>query len=116
MSYRDMDDLKEKVEKNGNLMTVTMGDLRDTLGYGKLGIHVRKEIAQQLKGKGLGYYPGELPVDQWGKVRIYKRGTTADELIHAVLDPTDEGDDFLREVLSGEAEDILKKIRALVCG
>lgn len=115
MTFDDMDELKSEVENNGNLLTVTMGTLRDTLGYGKLGIHVRKEISQELKKKGLSHYPSELPDYQAGEVRVFKLGTTADELIQAVTVPSEEGDEHLRELLTGDAQEVIKKIRALVC-
>jgi len=50
-------EIKESVEKNGNLLTVTMEQLRDAHGTAKLGMHVRADISSALAGIGLGHGP-----------------------------------------------------------
>ena len=46
--------IKERVETNGDVATVTMEDLRDAHGSGKLGVHVRAEISRALAGTPIG--------------------------------------------------------------
>jgi hypothetical protein len=46
----DWNALKEAVEKNGNVLTVTMEQLRDAYGAAKLGVHIRDAISSTLAG------------------------------------------------------------------
>jgi len=55
------DEIKQIVEKNGNVATLTMEQLRDAHGASKLGVNVRAEISSTLAGMGLGHVPQELP-------------------------------------------------------
>lgn len=41
-------EIKESVEKNGNVLTTTMEQLREPHGAGKLGVNVRAEISGTL--------------------------------------------------------------------
>ena len=54
------DTIKDSVEKNGNVCTLTMDILRNAHGAGKLGVNVRAEISQTLAGMGLGHIPQAL--------------------------------------------------------
>jgi hypothetical protein len=110
-------EIKEKVEKNGNVMTVTMEELRDAHGTAKLGVHVREEISSALAGMGLGHIPEELPNYQHELVRLYKNGTPIGELIATVLKPGQQNDTKLSAQFAGEGVDhaaIVQKIRELV--
>jgi hypothetical protein len=108
--------IKEEVEKNGNVKTVTMAQLRDAHGAAKLGVNVRAEISRTLAGMGLGHVPQELPGYQDELVRIYKNGTPIGDLIGAVLTPGQQNDTIL--VASGttgiDYAAIISKIRDLV--
>lgn len=111
------DEIKNDVEVNGNVFTVTMERLRDANGAGKLGVHVRAEISRTLAGMGLGHVPQELPGYQHEHVRLYKRGTKVGELIEAVLTPGEQNDKKLVELFGDEGPDyavIIQKIRELV--
>jgi hypothetical protein len=94
------DDIKTDVEKNGNVLTVTMEQLRDAYGAGKLGIHVRDKISSTLAGLGLGHVPVVLPTCQHELVRLYKKGTPVGDLIETVLTPGGQNDARLREKFS----------------
>lgn len=110
-------EIKDAVEKNGNLLTVTMEQLRDAHGAGKLGVHVRAEISSALAGMGLGHIPQELPSYQHEQVRLYKNGTSVGELINTVLTPGQQNDAKLCEQFAGAAIDyaaIVQKVRELV--
>src|SRR5712692_9772021 len=86
------DEIKQKVEKNGNVMTLTMEELRDAHGASKLGVNVREEIRSTLAGLGLGHVPEELPNYQNEQVRVYKKGTPVGELIDTVLTTGEQND------------------------
>ncbi len=73
----EWDQIKEDVEKNGDVLTVTMGKLRDTHGVARSGRIVVEEISNTLIGMGLGHVPQKLPMYQDELVRLYKRGTPA---------------------------------------
>ena len=113
----DWNSIKENVEKNGNILTVTMEDLREAQGVAKLGIHVRAEISKTLAGMGLGHVPQELPSYQHELVRLYKRGTSGGDIIELVLTPGQQNDAKLSQHFGQEAVDyssIIAQIRELV--
>lgn len=119
--YSDMKDVATAVEENGNLLTVTLLELRTALGYNRLGVRVLGFIADGLDGEGLGYFPEwVLDGDQNGApragdvVRVFKKSTSVGEVISAVLEPTNRGDERLREVAGGEGAETLKRIRELL--
>ena len=82
----DWNAIKGAVEKNGNVQTVTMEQLRDANGAAKLGVHVRDAISSTA-GLGLGHIPQVLPTNQHELVRLYKKGTPVGDWISAVLTP-----------------------------
>jgi len=111
------DEIKESVEKNGNVRSVTMELLREAHGAGKLGVNVRAEISKVLAGMGLGHIPEVLPSYQDQHVRLYKRGTQIGDVIATVLDPSELNDKKLVESLGDQAPDyaaIVQSIRELV--
>lgn len=115
-----MDDwasIKANVENNGNVLTVTMEQLRNAHGAAKLGVHVRTEISSHLAGMGIGHVPKTLPTYQHEPVRLYKRGTSIGDLIETVLAPGEQNDKKLVDQL-GEGDvkyaEIIEQIRDLV--
>jgi len=111
------DEIKDKVEKNGDVKTVTMEELRDAHGALKLGVHVRTAISSKLAGMGLGHIPEVLPSYQHELVRLYKKGTPVGELIATVLTPGEQNDSKLTEQFAGDGVDyaaIIQQIRELV--
>ena len=110
-------EIKEDVEKNGNIKTLTMEQLRDAHGTAKLGVHVREEISSTLAGIGLGHIPEELPNYQHEQVRLYKKGTPVGDLIETVLKPGQQNDSKLAAQFAAPGTDfaaIVEKIRELV--
>lgn len=87
--------IKDAVEKNGNLKTFTMEQLREAHGTARLGVQVRAQISRALAGLGLGHVPEELPSYQHEEVRLYKNGTPVGELIATVLRPGRHNDSRL---------------------
>lgn len=111
------DDVKKKVETNGNVLTLSMTDLKDAAGKDKLGVNVRAEISKTLAGMGLGHIPQELPSYQHESVRIYKKGTPVGDFIDTVMSPGESNDKKLKEKFPESAVDytsIIDKIRELV--
>lgn len=111
------DEIKDNVEKNGDVLTVTMELLREAHGAGKLGVNVRTEISKALAGMGLGHIPEDLPSYQEEQVRLYKHGTHVGDLIATVLAPGEPNDKKLVERLGDRAPDyadIVQSIRELV--
>ncbi|TKD12475.1 hypothetical protein [Polyangium fumosum] len=111
------DEIKERVEKNGNVLTITMEELRGAQGAGKLGVHVRGQIKSALAGMGLGHIPQELPTYQHEQVRLYKHGTPVGDFITTVLTPGQQNDSKLAEQFADGGVDysaIVEKIRELV--
>jgi len=111
------DEIKADVEKNANVKTVTMEQLRDAHGTAKLGVHVRAEISGTLAGIGLGHVPEELPNYQHEQVRLYKKGTPVGDLIETVLKPGQQNDTKLTSQFAAPGADyasIVDKIRELV--
>jgi len=110
-------DIKARVEAAGGVFTTTMDTLRDAEGAGKLGVHIRTNISKSLAGIGLGHIPIELPNNQFEQVRLYKRGTAVGDLIDQVMNPGDQNDKKLVELLCQEGTDyrsIVHRIRELV--
>ena len=112
------EELKEDVENNGNVLTLTMESLRDAYGASKLGVHVCAGIRKTLAGIGLGHVPQELPLYQHEQVRLYKKGTDVGDLIDTVLIPGPQNDQSLAErFTNAEGQDyvaIVQAIRELV--
>ena len=111
------DDIKNRVEANGNVLSITMEDLRLAHGAGKLGVNVRSEISSALQGSGLGHVPTELPTYSHELVRLYKFGTPVGQMIANVMSPGQQNDEKLVGQFSGAVADhvaIVQKIRELV--
>jgi hypothetical protein len=114
----------------GGLTEATLGELREELGYKKLGRYVLDDIREHLDKAKLGYFPGwvidparNVEPRQVQTVWIYeKSGDLRSQVIDAVLNP-DKHD--VRAILDGlvggnvEAmtpEQKLERIRELVDG
>lgn len=111
------DEIKDRVERNGNVATFIMEELREAHGAGKLGVHVREQISKTLAGMGLGHVPEDLPSYQHEQVRLYKHGTAVGEIIRTVLTPGEQNDRALVEQFGDESPDyaaIVERIRDLV--
>ena len=111
------DQIKNNVENNGNVLTISMEQLREAHGAAKLGVHVRDQISATLAGMGLGHVPIDLPSYQHEFVRLYKRGTEVGQHIETVLNPGEQNDKKLIERFTAESTDyasIVEKIRELV--
>lgn len=113
--------LASDVDDAGGVLALTLGELRDAVGAEKLGKLVMERIKNELKSAGLGYFPREVleaneAPRQTQAIRIYRLGNnSAARAISAVLNPTPAGDQFLSDLAANPAQDILARIRELVC-
>lgn len=115
-TFKTYDDISKAVSANDNVLTLTIGELRDVNGSGRLGPYVVEAISKNLAAKGLGHYPPELPQEQWRKVRLYRLGSAVADLIGIVTDVDDDNNDAkLREFAANDAKATLDKIKQLVC-
>ena len=113
--FNTIEDLKKEVIASQNVTTITMEDLRDALGAGRLGKYVRDTLSKELAKNGLGHRPIILPSYQHERVRIYLKGSIIDDIIMAVEDVEDEKSDSILRKSSGIDTEILNKIRELCC-
>lgn len=117
-AFDNGDALRQEVETHGDLLAVTMEDIRRADGrYGKLGPHVQIKLAEWLENEGMAALPPELKRYQHEEVRVYRLGTDMAAVIGAVLGPSERGDMRLREIVcSGDANarDKLDKIKAIL--
>ncbi|GGC73974.1 hypothetical protein IEU95_15850 [Hoyosella rhizosphaerae] len=117
--FDSIPDLAEAADELGGLTVVTLGELREVLGYNRLGVRVLAEIADKLREHGLGYYPQHVldsnPAPRFSEeVRVYKVGAPLGVIVEAILNPTDIGDERLREAAGGRPAEILRTIRELL--
>jgi hypothetical protein len=92
---RTAEGIAARCHGDGGLTVATLGDLREELGYKKLGKWVLAEIAESLQKSRLGYFPLSVldPAQnteprQWQKVWIYRKNDDLRaQVIDAVLQP-----------------------------
>ncbi|MFC0628799.1 hypothetical protein [Kribbella deserti] len=85
----------ERCRAEGGLVQATLGELREELGYRKLGRWVLNEIAENLRDTGLGYFPlnaldGEQVINprKEDTVWVYDRdGGPRAQVIDAIVNP-----------------------------
>jgi hypothetical protein len=111
----------------GGLVEAELGELRQELGYKKLGKYVLDEVAESLNKAGLGYFPlstleptQNIEPRQWHTIWIYERNNDLRaQVLDAVLHPEEHD---VKAVINGlvaghtealTAEQKLERIRAL---
>jgi hypothetical protein len=114
MAPTNWGELRTEVVNSGGLKAYPMAVLRDVNGAGKLGRFVVQDISRELAENDMGHLPASLPLSQDEVVRVYIKNSKVGRLIAAVLNPTPAGDGVLRNAGSGEAQEILERVRALV--
>lgn len=113
--YDDLEELVTAVEANNGVLTVQAWQVRDAYGAERLGSQVRTNISRELRGRGLGHYPKQLPDRQREEVRLYQVASPAGAIIEAAMTPGTAADVKLRDAAGTGAEAILDKVRELVC-
>lgn len=112
--FKDIAELKVALENSGGALTVYMGELRDALGYDRLGVHVKKQIGDELAKNGMGCHP-ELGDRSNLETRVFQLGTPTADLIAAVLNPSKASDALIVKAAGGKDAEVLARIKALVC-
>ena len=86
--------IAERVAAAGGIAKVTLGELRDELGFARLGKTVLQSMAAHLEVNGLGYFPAWVLTDenteprQWHEFHVYTRdGSPKSVVLDAVSDP-----------------------------
>jgi hypothetical protein len=112
--FSTLDEVRDKVHKEGGVLSLDVADLRDAVGQQKLGVHVRGRISNELAGLGLGHEPAELPEYQGNPVLVFKLGSKVARIVEAVRNPGSKSAAILRETVSEDAEATLDRIRELL--
>jgi hypothetical protein len=81
-SYRSLED---RVIKAGGLLEVSMEELRDAEGAGKLGSHVRDAIGRHLRQRQLFVLGGRLPNDQRARVWLIAQNSPDGQFLLELL-------------------------------
>jgi len=111
---RSWDALKDAVQLNAGVYLTRMDVLRDLKQAGRLGNHVREDISRTLASNGMGHLPDKLPAYQEELVLIYGLGGPIGDLVRAVLHPSEEGAEALRNLNPNGAASKLKRIGELL--
>jgi hypothetical protein len=98
--YKDWKQLEQAVISSGGLLSVWGEELRSIHGTARIGSDVRFQIIKSLDARDLEI---DSPRDFYSDslVRIYKRGTTAAEIIEAVNNLGQEYDQTIRGWING---------------
>src|ERR1700691_5265653 len=115
-SFTTLEELREVVEQNDNIVTVPMWKVRNAYGAERLKVHIRSGIHEALDGLGLAHMPRTIPDDQNEMLRVIKKGTPVAKLIAAARRVGDHDDDqLIRDTVSADAKATLQELREIVC-
>ncbi|MBF6571389.1 MAG: hypothetical protein IVW54_21235 [Candidatus Binataceae bacterium] len=96
-------EVRSEVEKSFGIRAITMDELREAMGENKkkkLGRNVCETISQSLQSLGLEHFPAELPSSGPKKVLLFTHSFAGWDVITALLNPSDEGVEVIRERLN----------------
>lgn len=117
MKFKNFRDLKTQLEeKFDGICTVSMSALRDAYGADRLGVNVVANMSAELDGLGVAHMPSTLPKDQYQLARVYLRNSPVGKLIDASTRIDSQADATLRKAINERAEDVLKRVKEIVCG
>jgi hypothetical protein len=113
--FKSLDKVRDFLSDEADgVATFQMWQLRDALGYSRLGPIVTSEISQELDRRGVGHLPDELGLGQYEKVRLYLRSSSVGKWLDTASKPGYDMDVKLREAFSNSSLEILDAIRKLV--
>ncbi|MBP2304760.1 hypothetical protein GBZ48_10520 [Azospirillum melinis] len=110
-TYEELDNL---IDENNGVVSCNMRSLRDCYNVAKLGVHVARQISRDLNNRGLGHFPEDLPINQWDRVRVFKKASKLGAIIESLSSLDEESDDILREVNGGNGDETLRKVKAMI--
>jgi hypothetical protein len=102
MAMRTFREIKLDVDKNSGILAIQMDQLRGAMGEKKpmkLGRNVCERISQSLKSLGIEHFPAELPPSAPKMVLLFSHNFYGWDVITALLNPSEEGVDVIRERL-----------------
>ncbi|MCD5422683.1 hypothetical protein LRS71_24545 [Rhodococcus pyridinivorans] len=113
------DDLRKAVDDSNGPLKVEMRVLKRIDGAGRLGSSVLSTMSAALANNGIGHLPPELPSSQDEDVRLYLISSPLGDVITAVLNPTDQRDVTLRNIIGAtgtgaHAVEQLRQIRQIL--
>jgi hypothetical protein len=112
------EELRELVDRRGGIHRISMGDLRDINGAGKLGIHVVTQIKRSLSRAGLSILlpagQADMPRYQEEYVVIYLTQSKVGEVIEAVHEADFSAVKLLRDLASDNSAEKLQAIRDIL--
>jgi len=113
--FSDLDEVRHFLDDEAEgVGTFEMWQLRDAMGYSKLGSNVVDEISEELNRRGIGHVPEDLGLSQYDKARLYLRSTPIGKFLDMAIAPSYEGDIKLRESETDASREILDKIRRIL--
>lgn len=115
MDFKNLKEIGDAVENNGDVLSVKVEALRLAYGAGKMGKHVAASISDELAGLGINHWPDPLPIYSYESVRLYKSGSQIARILVAAMTAGEDEDELLREVATGEDAATVRRIRELVC-
>ena len=108
-----MKDIRQKVEANDGICTVSMLVLRNAVGAERIGKYVPRRIQNKLKEFKLGYFPTILPTTQQARVRLYALDSLVGKVIEAAHNLGQKHDDRLRHLCSEKDERYIAFVRQI---
>lgn len=123
--------IHDRVTDSGGITKISLGELRDELGYARIGKKILGTMSEHLSESNLGYFPGgTLDAEQnpeprqWQEVWVYERdGSAKSAVLDAVADPDNHDlvaalsmfSEGTPDFASMDAEQRLAFVRAAVC-
>ena len=109
--FKTVQDLLESVKKCG-AVSVPASQIRDIFGFGRLGVHVRNQISEELEKAGLTHYPDVFPGNQYTFVRVVQTNSPVDQIIQAAVNQSPKTDSILIE--AAQASTRLEALREAI--
>lgn len=120
VGFTKIGELRELLEEGDGLQVVTLQELRESLGYKKLGPIVLNSVSEKLAGQGIGYFPdwiinaNDLPRGRQ-EVRVFLKDSALGRIVQSVIEPTDTGDQRLLDLVEEDSPaEKLEQIRAVL--
>ncbi len=111
-------ELAEEVVAAQGVLTVWAEQPKKAWDAQRLGANIRGYITEALERRDIGHIPVEFPDRESALVRLYVRNSAVGRIIEAVLNPGEDTDDEIRNLVEGVALDNkevqLTQIRQLV--
>lgn len=104
----------QRIDESRGMISVSVEELVRQLGRKKAGAKIVQEIAAELQGLEIRHQPDKLPTDSNEWVILYKEGSTAGELVTAILHPSEKSGDLIYDALQPGANNKLERIRDIL--